>query len=54
MMLMGAALCVLAWIFVRYHGVSGQRVLVFVLGSLLFVWGVMWAMVELHPLAFGT
>jgi hypothetical protein len=53
MMLVGASLCVLAWIYVRYHGVNGQRVLVFACGSALFILGMMRVMVELHPLAFG-
>jgi len=53
MMLMGAAWMALSWIFVRYNGVSGDRVLAWALGCVLFIFGMMRVMVELHPLAFG-
>lgn len=53
MMLMGAAWMALSWIFVRYYGVNGQRVLAFAVGSAIFILGTMRVMVELHPLAFG-
>ena len=52
-MLVGGALMALSWVFVRYNGISGDRVLLWVLGSVLFIIGMMRAMVLWHATAFG-
>lgn len=40
-LLIGTAIMMLTWIFVRYHGLTWPRLLIWAVGSFLFIVGMM-------------